>query len=126
MEEAKRCLERDGRNALTPPEEISNWLLLLRQFLNMFWLLLIAAGVLSLITYFLDTSVPLNLYVAVILFVIVIAMCLISFYEEKKAREVRMDHHLGLVSFFGLTLMVELFANKNNYTIHKLKWILLK
>uniref|UniRef100_A0A914UYP3 Cation-transporting P-type ATPase N-terminal domain-containing protein n=1 Tax=Plectus sambesii TaxID=2011161 RepID=A0A914UYP3_9BILA len=87
-EEAQRCLERDGRNALTPPVEISDWQLLLRQFLNMFWLLLIAAGILSLITYFLDTTVPLNLYVAIILFVMVIVMCLISFYEEKKAKEV--------------------------------------
>lgn len=87
-DEARRCLERDGRNALTPPKEISNWMLLLKQFLNMFWLLLIAAGILSLITYALDTTVPLNLYAAIILFVIVVVMCLISFYEEKKAREV--------------------------------------
>uniref|UniRef100_A0A914WB99 Cation-transporting P-type ATPase N-terminal domain-containing protein n=1 Tax=Plectus sambesii TaxID=2011161 RepID=A0A914WB99_9BILA len=87
-QDAADRLKRDGRNALTPPKEISSWKLLVRQFMNMFWVLLIAAGVLSLITYFLDTSVPLNLYVALVLFVIVVVMCLISFFEEKKARNV--------------------------------------
>uniref|UniRef100_A0A914V3R2 Cation-transporting P-type ATPase N-terminal domain-containing protein n=1 Tax=Plectus sambesii TaxID=2011161 RepID=A0A914V3R2_9BILA len=85
-EEAKRRLEIDGRNALTPPKEVSSWVLLGRQFLNPFWLLLIAAGVLSLITFFFDTSVVLNLYVAFILFIIVIIMCFASFWQEKKAR----------------------------------------
>uniref|UniRef100_A0A914WES4 Cation-transporting P-type ATPase N-terminal domain-containing protein n=1 Tax=Plectus sambesii TaxID=2011161 RepID=A0A914WES4_9BILA len=86
--EAKICLEQSGKNMLKPPREISNLKLFLRQFVNMFWVLLIAAGLLSLVIYVLDPEHPLNLYVAIVLFVIVIAMCLLSFYEEKKATEV--------------------------------------
>lgn len=92
-EEAKRRLEKDGRNALTPPKEVSNWVLFFRQFTNMFWILLIAAGVLSLVTFFFDTTVILNLYVAFVLFIIVIIMCLASFWQEKKARNVSTFFH---------------------------------
>ena len=74
---------------MAPPKEVSNWVLLLRQFLNPFWILLMGAGALSFITYFLDMTVRLNLYVAIILFVIVIVMCFVEFHEEKKARNVR-------------------------------------
>lgn len=88
-EEAMHRLEKFGRNALTPPKEVSNWVLLRRQFLNMFWLLLIAAMVLTLITFFFDTTVVLNLYVAFLLFIFVTIMCVASFWLEKKARNVR-------------------------------------
>jgi magnesium-transporting ATPase (P-type) len=86
--EAADRLVTFGRNSLPPPKELSNWRLLLKQFLNFFWLLLIGAGILSLITYALDTSVPMNLYVAFVLFAIVFIMCFIQFWEEKKARNV--------------------------------------
>jgi sodium/potassium-transporting ATPase subunit alpha len=81
-------LVTDGRNWLPPPKELSNWRLLLKQFLNFFWLLLVGAGILSLITYALDTTVPMNLYAGIVLFSIVIVMCTIQFLEEKKARNV--------------------------------------
>jgi magnesium-transporting ATPase (P-type) len=86
---AAEKLKKDGPNALKPPEEKSDWMLLLEQFLNLFWLLMIGAGILSLITYILDRTAPLNLYVALVLFSVTIIMCLISFWEEKKARQVR-------------------------------------
>lgn len=63
-------------------------MLFARQFVNMFWLLLIAAGLLSLITYFLDTSVIVNLYLSLVLFFIVFLYCLLSFWEEKKSLKV--------------------------------------
>lgn len=59
-----------------------------RQFLNPFWLLLLGAAVLSLVTYAADTTVSLNLYVAIVLAVITIIMCTASFYQERKAKNV--------------------------------------
>uniref|UniRef100_F1KSV6 Sodium/potassium-transporting ATPase subunit alpha-4 n=1 Tax=Ascaris suum TaxID=6253 RepID=F1KSV6_ASCSU len=84
-EEAETRLAKDGLNALAPPPEISNVKLFLRQFVNLFWILLIGAAILSLITYFLDTTVVINLYAAVVLILIVVVMCVVTFFEEKKA-----------------------------------------
>ncbi|TKR77856.1 hypothetical protein L596_018757 [Steinernema carpocapsae] len=83
--DAEKRLQKDGPNALAPPAEISNLTLFLRQFLNMFWILLMGAGVLSLSTFIIDPSVIINLYASIVLFVIVIVMCIVTFYQEKKA-----------------------------------------
>ncbi|TKR73652.1 hypothetical protein L596_020938 [Steinernema carpocapsae] len=84
-EAAEKRLQQDGPNVLAPPKEINNLMLFLRQFLNMFWILMMGASILSLITYFIDTSVRLNLYVAIVLFLIVLVMCIATFIQEKKA-----------------------------------------
>ncbi|VDN52657.1 unnamed protein product, partial [Dracunculus medinensis] len=84
-DEADRRLLRDGSNVLAPPAEISNVKLFLRQFLNLFWILLIGAAILSLMTYFLDTKIVINLYTAIVLILIVLIMCVVTFFEEKKA-----------------------------------------
>jgi hypothetical protein len=67
---------------------MSNAMLLLHQFLNMFWIMLIGAGTASLAIYFIDMSVLANLVVALVLYIVIIAMCLLSFWEEKSARNV--------------------------------------
>uniref|UniRef100_A0A914WZQ4 Cation-transporting P-type ATPase N-terminal domain-containing protein n=1 Tax=Plectus sambesii TaxID=2011161 RepID=A0A914WZQ4_9BILA len=85
---ARGRLELDGPNALTPPKELSNAMLLLHQFLNMFWLMLMGAGTASLIIYFIDMSVTANLFVALVLYIVIIFMCFLSFFEEKGARKV--------------------------------------
>ncbi|TKR89797.1 hypothetical protein L596_013845 [Steinernema carpocapsae] len=82
--DAKTRLEVDGPNRLEPPKEVSDLMLLAKQFLNVFWLIQVGAGILSLITYIMDPSVILNLYVAIMLFGIVVIMCLVQFCEEKK------------------------------------------
>jgi magnesium-transporting ATPase (P-type) len=77
-----------GKNLLTPPKVLSMWKLFLRQFYNMCWMLVMVSSLLSFITYFLNPDSQRHLFVAVILFAIVFVMCLISFNEEKKARNV--------------------------------------
>jgi sodium/potassium-transporting ATPase subunit alpha len=77
-----------GLNALTPPPEISQLLLYLRQYADMLMVLLHAAGWLSLITYFFNTSVPLNLYLAVILFAIVFIQCTFTYFQERASHQV--------------------------------------
>uniref|UniRef100_A0A914XAW3 Cation-transporting P-type ATPase N-terminal domain-containing protein n=1 Tax=Plectus sambesii TaxID=2011161 RepID=A0A914XAW3_9BILA len=85
---ARERLELDGSNALTPPKELSNAMLLLHQFLNTFWLMLMGAGTASLIIYFIDMSVISNLFIAVVLYAVITLMCFISFFEERSARKV--------------------------------------
>jgi sodium/potassium-transporting ATPase subunit alpha len=87
-DEAAEALARDGGNALSPPKSQSDWLLFLRQFTNWFMLLLIAAGVLGLVAFFLDTSVLINLYLTLILFLVVLVTCLLSFWQERKSAHV--------------------------------------
>eukprot|EP00698_Gefionella_okellyi_P017925 TRINITY_DN5321_c0_g1_i14.p1 TRINITY_DN5321_c0_g1~~TRINITY_DN5321_c0_g1_i14.p1 ORF type:complete len:1000 (-),score=268.16 TRINITY_DN5321_c0_g1_i14:578-3577(-) len=60
----------------------------LLQFVNFFMILLMAAGVLSLIAYGLDKSQPNNLYLGVVLFGIVLFTCLGTFYQEFQTNSV--------------------------------------
>ncbi|CAD5206669.1 unnamed protein product [Bursaphelenchus okinawaensis] len=74
--EARKRLRDGGKNVIKPPKEISNIRLFAKQFLYKFWILLIGAAVLSIITYFIhlyhNNEEPLNLYCAVILMCIVV------------------------------------------------------
>uniref|UniRef100_A0A914WVQ3 Cation-transporting P-type ATPase N-terminal domain-containing protein n=1 Tax=Plectus sambesii TaxID=2011161 RepID=A0A914WVQ3_9BILA len=85
---AQQRLKSDGPNRLTPPKEPSDAMMLLQQFLNMFWLMLMGAGTASLIIYFIDMTVTANLFVALVLYVVIIFMCFVSFFEERSARKV--------------------------------------
>ena len=51
---AKAQLLLKGRNVLPKPREMGKWELLLRQFWNLLWVLLIGASCLSLLQFFLD------------------------------------------------------------------------
>ncbi len=84
----KYDFQKNGKNKLAPPKETSAIIMYIRQFLNPFWLLLLGAAALSLITYAANTTVPLNLYVAIVLAVITVVMCTASFYQERKAKNV--------------------------------------
>ncbi|RLN95433.1 hypothetical protein BBJ28_00023338 [Nothophytophthora sp. Chile5] len=77
-----------GFNRLTPPKRIPNYILFLQQFLDMFMILLSVAGLLSLISFFFDTSVMLNLYLSLVLFAIVIATCTITFFQARSTSKV--------------------------------------
>ncbi|KAJ0392625.1 hypothetical protein ATCC90586_010877 [Pythium insidiosum] len=80
--------EKFGFNRLSPPERVPDYILFLRQFLDLFMVLLNAAGVLSLITYLLDTSVILNLYLALVLFGIVLCTCIMTFLQQRSTSKV--------------------------------------
>ncbi|TMW69112.1 hypothetical protein Poli38472_001268 [Pythium oligandrum] len=77
-----------GFNRLSPPERIPDYILFLRQFLDLFMLLLTAAGFLSLLAYFLDTSESINLYLALVLFFIVIFTCTMTFFQQRSTSKV--------------------------------------
>jgi sodium/potassium-transporting ATPase subunit alpha len=85
--QAQEMLAQFGPNMLTPPARIPLWLLFLFQFLNFFMLLLIAAGVISIIAYLISPSDPTNLYLGILLLVVVFVTCYETFSQEAKSDE---------------------------------------
>uniref|UniRef100_A0AC35FLW7 Cation-transporting P-type ATPase N-terminal domain-containing protein n=1 Tax=Panagrolaimus sp. PS1159 TaxID=55785 RepID=A0AC35FLW7_9BILA len=93
--EARKRLKDGGMNIINPPKEQSNMKLFMKQFLYKFWLLLLGAAFLSLLTYFIHlyhgNYETLNLYCAIILICIVLCMSFVSFWQEKKTMRVVSD-----------------------------------
>ncbi|KAI1723202.1 e1-E2 ATPase domain-containing protein [Ditylenchus destructor] len=87
-QKAREFLEQNGPNKLPAPKEISDWKLFIKQFMNMLWILLGVAAALTLVSYFADTSDMTGLWVTIILYVMIVVMCFISFYQEREARKV--------------------------------------
>ncbi|KAG7386827.1 ATPase Na K transporting alpha [Phytophthora pseudosyringae] len=85
VEEARKMC---GFNRLSPPKTVPDYIVFLQQFLDMFMILLSVAGLLSLIAYVIDTSTMLNLYLALVLFAIVIATCTITFLQARSTSKV--------------------------------------
>lgn len=86
---AAELLHLYGRNELKPPKEHSELEKYLLQFTDPFMALLIAAGILSTcIAYPLDTSQPINLYIGVVLWAVVILSATFSYVQEGKASSV--------------------------------------
>ena len=77
-----------GYNRLSPPKTVPGYILFLQQFLDLFMILLTAAGLLSLIAYFIDTSTNLNLYLSLVLFGIVVVTCTITFLQAQSTSKV--------------------------------------
>jgi sodium/potassium-transporting ATPase subunit alpha len=81
-EEALKRLQEIGRNEFTPPAETPEIVKYLMQFLDPFMLMLIGAGVLSAIAYGLDTNQPINLWLAVVLWVVTFISCTFAYVQE--------------------------------------------
>ncbi|KAK1944316.1 Sodium/potassium-transporting ATPase subunit alpha-4 [Phytophthora citrophthora] len=77
-----------GFNRLSPPKAVPDYILFLQQFLDMFMILLLVAGLLSLVAYFIDVSTTLNLYLAIVLFAIVLVTCTITFLQARSTSKV--------------------------------------
>jgi sodium/potassium-transporting ATPase subunit alpha len=86
--DAQAQLQQDGPNSLTQEKQTSEVVRFFRQFLNLFIVLLMIAAILSLGAYFFDTAILINLYLAIILFVVVFLTCLMSYIEERKTAKV--------------------------------------
>ncbi|KAI1702349.1 potassium-transporting ATPase alpha chain 2 [Ditylenchus destructor] len=71
-----------GPNKLPAPKEVPDWKLFLKQFMNLLWILLGVAAALTLMSYVADpANNSAGLWVAVILYVMIVVMCFISFYQ---------------------------------------------
>lgn len=74
-----------GPNVLTPPPKIPHWLLFLLQFTNLLMVLLQVTGLACIIIYIVNTSAPVNLYIGVLLYFVVIATCYETFHQESQS-----------------------------------------
>lgn len=81
-QEATMRLDMYGRNALTPPPSKSDMRRLLEKFIDPFMVLLELAAVLSYVLYAVPPHGISNLYVAVVLTVIILLTCVLSYYQE--------------------------------------------
>ncbi|PRP84051.1 P-type ATPase [Planoprotostelium fungivorum] len=84
-QDAEDRLLRDGKNKLTPPKQTPEIIKFLKEFANYFMILLEFAALLCLIAYLLDRTQPINLYLAIVLIVIVILTCIMSYVQARKS-----------------------------------------
>eukprot|EP01132_Coremiostelium_polycephalum_P003736 gene3736-4655_t len=85
---ATELLSRYGKNVLKPPKEVPWFVQLFLCFINFFMILLEVAGVLCFIAYSLDTSQRVNLYLGIVLWVIVIFTCILTFIQERQSSNI--------------------------------------
>ena len=82
---AADVLKELGPNVLTPPPRVPLWVLFLLQFTNLLMVLLIVVSILCIILYLINTSVPVNLYLGVLLFIAVLITCYETYSQEAKS-----------------------------------------
>ena len=77
-----------GKNVLSPPKTKTELEKFLAHLLNMFNLLLAGAGVLSFVAYAIERDQPVNLYLGLFLFGIVLADCVIGYIQERSSSNI--------------------------------------
>ena len=81
--EAAARLLKYGPNALTPAKVMPQWLKLIYTLINPLLLMLYACGVLSIIAYFLDTAVEINLWLGIILIVVALSTGFMAWHSVR-------------------------------------------
>ncbi|CAJ0942453.1 unnamed protein product, partial [Mesorhabditis belari] len=84
-DEAYGKLESTGKNVISQKDSRSTLCLFAKQFLQTFRFLLLVTALLCSIIYILDTTKVSQLYLAVIIFAVLIAMSLLSYHQERSA-----------------------------------------
>lgn len=77
--------QKYGWNRLTPPIVVPWWIKLLKQFADVFMILLMFGGVLCFIAYGIDQSDPTNLYLGIVLFLVVGLSGSFGYYTESRS-----------------------------------------
>lgn len=95
-DEARKRLKDGGLNHIDTHSEPSLSRFFLAQFHFKFWILLIGAAILSVMTYFIHMArgynEPLNMYCAIILIAVVIFMGILSYWQQAKAKKVLQEN----------------------------------
>jgi sodium/potassium-transporting ATPase subunit alpha len=117
-QEAEARLSRFGLNRLSPPPRVSPLRLFIRQFQNFFAALLIVSGILSCVAYGIDTAVPVNLYLGIVLFVVVLGTGIMSFWQEYKTSSL-MDMFVNMLPASATVIRdgVELTINPDQIVV---------
>ena len=101
VEEARRILERDGPNSLTPPPTTPEWVKFCKQMFTGFSLLLWIGAILCFIAYSIQASQDENppgdnLYLGIVLTAVVVVTGCFSYYQEAKSSKI-MDSFKNMV-----------------------------
>ncbi|XP_055950188.1 sodium/potassium-transporting ATPase subunit alpha-like isoform X2 [Argiope bruennichi] len=93
VEQARKILERDGPNALTPPKKTPEWVKFCKQLFGGFAILLWVGAFLCFIAYSIQSSSleeapDDNLYLGVVLAAVVIVTGIFSYYQEAKSSKI--------------------------------------
>ncbi|XP_042856072.1 sodium/potassium-transporting ATPase subunit alpha-like isoform X3 [Penaeus japonicus] len=106
--EAKRRLERDGPNALTPPKQTPEWVKFCKNLFGGFSLLLWIGAILCFIAYSIETAAEEepnkdNLYLGIVLTAVVIITGVFSYYQESKSSRI-MESFKNMVPQYAIVL----------------------
>ncbi|CAL1279857.1 unnamed protein product [Larinioides sclopetarius] len=93
MDQARKILERDGPNALTPPQKTPEWVKFCKQLFGGFAILLWVGAILCFIAYSIQSSSleeapDDNLYLGVVLATVVIVTGIFSYCQEAKSSKI--------------------------------------
>ncbi|GFX30985.1 hypothetical protein TNCV_2024881 [Trichonephila clavipes] len=93
VEQARKILERDGPNALTPPKKTPEWVKFCKQLFGGFAILLWVGALLCFIAYSIQSSSleeapDDNLYLGIVLAAVVIVTGIFSYYQEAKSSKI--------------------------------------
>jgi sodium/potassium-transporting ATPase subunit alpha len=107
-ETAKAVLLRDGRNELTPPKTIPEWVKFCRQLFGGFSILLWIGAILCFFAYGIQAAsyedVPGdNLYLGIVLTAVVVITGIFSYYQEAKSSKI-MESFKNMVPQFALVV----------------------
>jgi sodium/potassium-transporting ATPase subunit alpha len=82
---AAALLQSDGLNRLTPPKKLHPFVLYLHEFKNPLTILLLLAGILSLVLFALDVQDKANLYLGAVLIAVTLLNTVIEFAQLQKS-----------------------------------------
>uniref|UniRef100_A0A915LBR9 Sodium/potassium-transporting ATPase subunit alpha n=2 Tax=Romanomermis culicivorax TaxID=13658 RepID=A0A915LBR9_ROMCU len=86
--QAIQVREKEGLNALTPPQATPEWVKFLHHTFSGFGILLTIGGVLCFIIWLIDTSTNDNLWLAITLFLVVLISGSLSYYQDRASSKV--------------------------------------
>ncbi|XP_045105773.1 sodium/potassium-transporting ATPase subunit alpha-like isoform X1 [Portunus trituberculatus] len=106
--EARRRLERDGPNALTPPKQTPEWVKFCKNLFGGFSLLLWIGAILCFIAYSIEAASEEepnndNLYLGIVLTAVVIITGIFSYYQESKSSRI-MESFKNLVPQYAIVI----------------------
>lgn len=106
--EARRRLERDGPNALTPPKQTPEWVKFCKNLFGGFSLLLWIGAILCFIAYSIEAASEEepnndNLYLGIVLTAVVIITGVFSYYQESKSSRI-MESFKNLVPQYAIVV----------------------
>ena len=89
---ADKRRQEEGLNMLTPPKQVSQWILLFREMTGFFAILLWLGAILCFLSYGLQKQAD-NLYLGIVLAFVTLATGFFSFFQNRKSSNYDVDCH---------------------------------